>query len=126
RAGGRPSSGRMAARLITVSTSDRQTDEGLARPPAWRYWRQLPPKGRMGIFFGNWYSQMLQDRVKNRLDDAELDQSIEAALRLERMLCDEGALIFMFWFHLSREQLEMLLKRLSAHPSHRSPITPAD
>lgn len=50
----------MHPRLIQVSTFDIQTDEELARPPAWRYWRQLPPKGRMGVFFGNWYSQMLQ------------------------------------------------------------------
>ena len=51
----------MDPRLIEVRTFDQQTDEELARPPAWRYWRALPPKGRMGVFFGNWYSQMLQD-----------------------------------------------------------------
>ena len=39
----------MDPRLIQVSTFDQQTDEELARPPAWRYWRQLPPKGRIGI-----------------------------------------------------------------------------
>lgn len=50
----------MDPRLIEVRTFDQQTDEELARPPAWRYWRMLPAKGRMGVFFGNWYSQMLQ------------------------------------------------------------------
>lgn len=40
----------MDPRLIEVRTFDQQTDEELARPPAWRYWRQLPAKGRMGIF----------------------------------------------------------------------------
>src|SRR3990167_9665773 len=53
----------MDPRLIEVRTFDQQTDEELARPPAWRYWRVLPAQGRMGIFFGNWYSQMLQGRV---------------------------------------------------------------
>src|SRR3954449_6377554 len=28
------------------------TDEERQRPPMWRFWRALPPKGRMGIFFG--------------------------------------------------------------------------
>src|SRR4051794_11068692 len=27
------------------------TDEELERPPMWRYWRRLPAKGKMGIFF---------------------------------------------------------------------------
>jgi polyphosphate kinase 2 (PPK2 family) len=36
----------MDPRLIQVSTFDVQTDEELARPPAWRFWRQLPPTSR--------------------------------------------------------------------------------
>lgn len=40
----------MDPRLIQVETFDRQTDEELARPPYWRYWRRLPPKGRTGVF----------------------------------------------------------------------------
>jgi Uncharacterized conserved protein len=40
----------MDPRLIEVRTFDSQTDEELAHPPAWRYWRQLPAKGRMGVF----------------------------------------------------------------------------
>ena len=62
----------MDPRLIQVSTFDVQTDEELARPPAWRFWRQLPPRGRIGIFFGNWYSQMIQGRVHGHFKDAVL------------------------------------------------------
>lgn len=80
----------MDPRLIEVRTFDQQSDEELARPPAWRYWRHLPAKGRMGVFFGNWYSQMLQARVHGVIKDAVLDQAITGAERLERMLCDEG------------------------------------
>lgn len=76
----------MDPRLIQVSTFDQQSDEELARPPAWRYWRQLPAKGRIGIFFGNWYSQMIQGRVHGRLKKAALDQAIDGALGLEQML----------------------------------------
>lgn len=116
----------MDPRLIQVSTFDRQSDEELARPPAWRYWRQLPPKGRMGIFFGNWYSQMLHARVDKRIDDARLDQAIDRAQNLERMLCDEGALIFKFWFHLSKRQMKDRLKALRDDPLHSWRISPLD
>ena len=116
----------MDARLIQVSTFDQQTDEELARPPAWRYWRQLPPKGRIGIFFGNWYSQMLQGRVHGRIKNAVLDQAIDGTLGLERMLCDEGTLIFKFWFHLSKQRMKARLKALQDDPLHSWRISPLD
>ena len=116
----------MDPRLIQVSTFDIQTDEELARPPAWRYWRQLTPKGRMGVFFGNWYSQMLQGRVHGKFKDAVLDQAIDGAERLERMLCDEGALIFKFWFHLSKKHMKARLEALKDDPLHSWRISPLD
>jgi polyphosphate:AMP phosphotransferase len=116
----------MDPRLIQVSTFDQQTDEELARPSAWRYWRQLPPKGRIGVFFGNWYSQMLRGRVHRRIKSAVLDQAIDSALGLERMLCDEGTLIFKFWFHLSKEHMQARLKALQDDPLHSWRISPLD
>ncbi|MBD8613319.1 polyphosphate:AMP phosphotransferase [Pseudomonas putida] len=116
----------MDPRLIEVRTFDEKTDEELARPPAWRYWRQLPAKGRMGVFFGNWYSQMIQDRVHSDIKDGRLEQAINGAQRLERMLCDEGALIFKFWFHLSKHQMKARLKSLRDDPLHSWRISPLD
>lgn len=116
----------MDPRLIEVRTFDQQTDEELARPPAWRYWRMLPAKGRMGVFFGNWYSQMLQGRVHGVFKDAVLDQAINQTERLEKMLCDEGALIFKFWFHLSKQQMKARLKALQDDPLHSWRISPLD
>ncbi|MBD8592042.1 polyphosphate:AMP phosphotransferase [Pseudomonas sp. CFBP 8758] len=116
----------MDPRLIEVRTFDEKTDEELARPPAWRYWRQLPAKGRMGVFFGNWYSQMIQDRVHGDIKDGRLEQAINGAQRLERMLCDEGALIFKFWFHLSKQQMKARLKSLRDDPLHSWRISPLD
>ncbi|QKE62663.1 polyphosphate:AMP phosphotransferase [Aquipseudomonas campi] len=116
----------MDPRLIQVSTFDQQTDEERARPPGWRFWRQLPPKGRIGIFFGNWYSQMLQGRVHGHFKTAVLDQAIDGALNLEQMLCDEGALIFKFWFHLSKKQMKARLKSLRDDPLHSWRISPLD
>ncbi|MQU54612.1 polyphosphate:AMP phosphotransferase [Pseudomonas sp. FSL R10-1339] len=116
----------MDPRLIEVRTFDNQTDEELAHPPAWRYWRQLPAKGRMGVFFGNWYSQMLQGRVHGLFKNAVLDQAITGAERLEKMLCNEGAVIFKFWFHLSKKQMKERLQTLKDDPLHSWRISPLD
>lgn len=114
----------MDPRLIEVRTFDQQSDEELAHPPAWRYWRLLPAKGRMGVFFGNWYSQMLQDRVQGEIKNARLDQAMDAAQRLEQMLCDEGAVIFKFWFHLSEKQMHKRLRKQKDDPQHSWRFSP--
>lgn len=116
----------MDPRLIEVQSFLRPSDEELERPPQWRFWRRLPPKGRTGIFFGNWYSQMLYARVEGHIKEAKLDQAIDAAERFERMLCDEGALLFKFWFHLSKKQLKERLKALEKDPQHSWKLSPLD
>ena len=32
------------------------SDEERDRPPMWRFWRELPPKGKIGVFQRSWYS----------------------------------------------------------------------
>lgn len=116
----------MDPRLIQVESFLLPTDEELSRPPQWRFWRKLPPKGRIGIFFGNWYSQMLYARVAGDIKDSRLDVAINAAERFERMLCDEGALIFKFWFHLSKKQLKERLKALENDPQRSWQLSEVD
>ncbi|WP_371365798.1 polyphosphate:AMP phosphotransferase [Pseudomonas sp. QL9] len=116
----------MDPRLIQVESFLRPSDEELSRPPQWRFWRRLPPKGRIAIFFGNWYSQMLHARVNGDIKSARLDAAISAAERFERMLCDEGALIFKFWFHLSKKQLKERLKALENDPQRSWQLSPLD
>jgi polyphosphate:AMP phosphotransferase len=102
------------------------TEEELRRPPMWRYWRVLPPQGRIGIFLGTWYSSPLLENVHARISNAELDQRVERIIRFERMLCDEGALFLKFWLHLSGEQQERRLKSLEKDPGTRWRVTPTD
>ncbi|MCY1418149.1 Polyphosphate:AMP phosphotransferase [compost metagenome] len=116
----------MDPRLIQVESFFKATDEELSRPTQWRYWRKLPPKGRIGVFFGNWYSLMLQSRVAGDINDARLDAGIAAAERFEEMLCDEGALLFKFWFHLSKKRLKERLKALEKDPEHSWRISELD
>lgn len=116
----------MDPRGIQVESFMAPTDEELERPAQWRFWRKLPAKGRIGIFFGNWYSQMLQACVDGRISNARLDQAIHNTERFERMLCDEGTLIFKFWFHLSKQQLKARLQSLEQDPQRSWQISQLD
>lgn len=95
------------------------SEEEQAHPPMWRFWKALPARGKIGIFFGSWYTQPILDRVYKHSSKGELDQAIERIKRFEHMLCDEGALILKFWFHLSKDQQKERHKRLKNDPDTR-------
>ena len=102
------------------------SDEERDRPPMWRFWRALPPKGKTAVFQGSWYSLPLLDRVYGRIKNAALDRAIARNVRFERMLADEGALILKFWFHLSKDRQEKRLKTLQKDPHTRWRVTERD
>ena len=102
------------------------TDEELERPQMWRYWRVLPPKGKVGVFIGTWYSAPLVDNVYGTIKNAELDQRLERIVRFEKMLCDEGALVLKFWLHLSKNEQKKRLKLLEKDPKTRWRVTDTD
>jgi len=104
--------------IRTVAFSE-PSEEERERPPMWRYWRALPPKGKIGILFGHWYTQPIADRLNHAIRHPELVQSIDEIARFERMLTDEGALVLKFWFHLSKAAQKENLKALEKDPKTR-------
>jgi len=116
----------MDPRHILTRAFDTPSDEERDRPPMWRYWRALPPRGRIGILFGSWYTAPIIDRVFRKTGRGDLLRSIEDINRFEKMLADEGALIVKFWFHLSRKAQRKRLKALKADPETRWRVTRRD
>jgi polyphosphate:AMP phosphotransferase len=80
-----------------------RSDEEEARPFYWRFWRAMPAKGRIGIFFGSWYTRPIIERAMERTDDAELDAETQRINEFEQMLTDDGAVIIKLWFHLDKK-----------------------
>lgn len=116
----------MDPRHIQTHGMGEPSDEELDRPMMWRFWRALPPKGKIGVFLGSWYTWPILNRVHGRTKVAELDQSLERARRLEKMLTDEGALVIKFWLHLSKAKQEERLKSLEKNPKTRWRVTKRD
>jgi polyphosphate:AMP phosphotransferase len=116
----------MDPRHIRTHAMGAPSDEEAQRPPMWRYWRALPPKGKIGIFFGSWYTAPIVDRVLGKTKNAELEAQVAEIVRFERMLVDEGALIVKFWFHLSKKAQKKRLKSLEAHKWTRWRVTKQD
>lgn len=102
------------------------SDEELARPEYWRFWRTLPPRGKIGIFFGSWYTDPIVQRVTGKLKSAAYDRALQRIASFERMLAEDGALIVKLWFHLSKKDQRQRLKKLESDPATRWRVTPQD
>ena len=113
----------MDPRFIETNAMGAATEEELAHPPMWRFWRALPSRGKIGIFFGSWYTPPIINRVYGRTTGRDLDQAMERVVRFERMLLDEEALILKFWLHLSKEVQKKRLKKLEKNPETRWRVT---
>ena len=106
----------MDPRHISTLAFSAPSDEERSRPYMWRYWRALPPKGKVGIFAGSWYSHPIADRIAGNMRRSEMDQQLDDINRFEAMLVNEGALVLKFWFHLSKEGQKTRLKALEKDP----------
>jgi AMP-polyphosphate phosphotransferase len=102
------------------------SEEESERPHMWRYWRALPPKGKIGIYFGSWYTEPIVRRVYGESDHKTLGYELEEIVRFEKMLTDEGVLVLKFWFHLSKEKQRERFRVLEENPSTSWRVTELD
>ena len=101
--------------LITRAFGD-PSDEERDRPEYWRFWRELPPKGRIGLFLSSWYSLPILDQVYGRTQLADFDERLERIKAFEKTLADDGVLILKFWMHLSKDAQKERLRKLEKNP----------
>ncbi len=106
----------MDPRWIITCAYGEPSDEERERPEFWRYWRDLPPKGRFGLFLSSWYHDPLIDRVTGDIDMATFQSRLDRIVHFERILADGGALILKFWMHLSKKAQKTRLKSLEKNP----------
>lgn len=100
-----------------------ETDEERQRPRFWRFWRNLPIRGSVGIMFGSWYTQPIVDRAFDKIDEADLDQQLKKISEFERTLVDNGNIIIKFWFHLPQDvQQERLEADMKVRKFKKSPL----
>jgi polyphosphate:AMP phosphotransferase len=116
----------MDPRWIVTRAYDDPSDEERERPEYWRFWRDLPPKGRIGLYLSSWYSRPLLDRVYDKDTDTVFDERLDRVLAFEKALADDGALILKFWMHLSKDAQKRRLKKLEKDPLTSWRITQRD
>ncbi len=116
----------MDPRFIATHGLREPSDEERERPHMWRFWRKLPPRGRMAFLHGSWYTWPIYERVFGRTKPADLDRDMETIRRFEAMLAAEGVLLLKYWMHLPKAVQARRLKALEKDPLTRWRVTGQD
>ena len=116
----------MDPRWIVTCAYGPPSDEEEERPEFWRYWRDLPTKGQVGLFLSAWYSKPILQRVYGEIDPAQFDERLKRIETFEKGLADDGGLIVKFWMHLSRSAQKKRFKALEQDPLTSWRVTQAD
>ena len=116
----------MDPRHIETYGMGEPTEEDLQRPEMWRFWQAPPPKGKIGMFLGSWYTTPILERVKGKIKSEVFENSMENIARFEKMLTDEGVLVLKFWMHLSKAKQEVRLKTLEKTAKTRWRVSSRD
>lgn len=103
-----------------------RTDEERDRPAAWRFWRTLPARGRIGIFFGSWYTEPILGRTTGKVGGARFDADLTRVAFFEKELAKDGALFVKCWFHLSKDAQKKRLKKFEKDPETRFKVSRLD
>lgn len=111
--------GWLDARKLTTLTYDAPTDEERARPEIWKYWRDMPAHGEIGIILGSWYHTPIKADALGGPDGANLTQALDAINRFEAMLHAEGVLLLKLWLYLDPKDAQARLKALDEGPTDR-------
>ncbi|MBX9847727.1 MAG: polyphosphate:AMP phosphotransferase, partial [Rhodocyclaceae bacterium] len=116
----------MDPRHIETHAFPPPNDEEKQRPRMWRFWRALPPKGKIGIMFGNWYTDPIVAQASGGGKKAVLAERLDEILHFEHMLASEGVVLVKYWFHLSKQGQKKRLNRLEANPKTAWRVTKHD
>lgn len=116
----------MDPRFLETHAFARPTDEEKERPYAWRFWRAMPARGRVGLWFGSWYTGPFVNRVGKRNTKADFERSLEGIRHHEKSLSGDGVLLIKVWLHISKKDQKKRLKSLESNPDTAWRVTPED
>jgi len=97
------------------------------RPPLWRYWRVMPPKGRMVILHAGWYGDFLSASVREPgRPAAVVRRDVERIRRLERMLAADGVAVVKLHLHVGPDLQRRRIRRHLKDKTTRWRVTAED
>ena len=92
----------------------------------WRFWRHVPPHGRMAIYDRTHYGRVLVERVEGFCSEEEWRRGYREINEWEGHLLSSGCIVIKFWLHLSKDEQLRRFKSRERDPYRRYKLTEED
>jgi PPK2 family polyphosphate:nucleotide phosphotransferase len=111
---------------VWVRGFGRPEEAELARDYLWRIHRDVPRRGKIGIFNRSHYEDVGVVRVTELVPPEVWQRRYRHIREFERMLTDEGTTICKVWLHISHDEQRARLQRRIDDPERNWKFEPAD
>ncbi|MBA4765836.1 polyphosphate kinase 2 [Qipengyuania huizhouensis] len=91
-----------------------------------RYIAHLPTTGEIVLFDRSWYNRAGVEKVMGFATDAQVNQFLDQVPIFEKMLVDDGILLFKYWLGADQEKQEERLRERLDDPLKRWKLSPID
>lgn len=118
--------GSINARLFKVFAVAAPTDEELARPYLWRFWRQVPRHGRFAIFDRSWYGRVLVERIEGFCSTVDWKRAYAEINDFEAQLSESGIIVIKFWLAIGQQEQLRRFKDRETTPYKQYKLTEED
>ena len=96
--------GALDARTYRVIPIAAPTEEERDQPYLWRFWRNLPGAGHIGIFDRSWYGRVLVERVEKFCRTQDWMRAYSEINDFEEQLVRNRTLVVKFWVHITGDE----------------------
>ena len=91
-----------------------------------RYVEHLPAAGELVLFDRSWYNRAGVEKVMGFCTDAEYRQFLQQVPAFEKMLVDDGLLLYKYWLAVDQEEQERRFAERAEDPLKRWKLSPID
>lgn len=91
-----------------------------------RYVAHLPTAGEIVLFDRSWYNRAGVEKVMGYATEEQVEAFLKAAPAFEKLLVDDGILLFKYWLATDQEQQEARLRERLDDPLKRWKLSPID
>ncbi|MEA1618920.1 polyphosphate kinase 2 [Erythrobacter sp. T5W1-R] len=91
-----------------------------------RYVAHLPTAGEIVLFDRSWYNRAGVEKVMGYADAAQVEAFLKAVPLFEKLLVDDGILLFKYWLAADQDKQEERLRERLEDPLKRWKLSPID
>ena len=118
----RPLNPRQCRTVALAKPSERESTQWYFQ----RYVEHLPAAGEIVLFDRSWYNRAGVERVMGYCTPEQVDAFLDQVPRFERLLADDGILLFKYWLTADQAEQEKRLAERLDDPLKRWKLSPVD